>query len=171
MCIVCIVFGKDYRQYTFSMGSHSSNNQRWPNRMCKVLVIDPLMWLFTVTVPRLDKDDSYLSHGERKGEGREAVDSPLPPSPLLPVPMHRQQGGHVPRWRRIGRGRRKGDGGSGRSTASLPSPFSSAPDAKDMSHLYLIVQRWLWTITSEDQAQELYPFDLANVGYCYCVNP
>jgi len=99
MCIVCIVFGKDYRQYTFSMGSHSSNNQRWPNRMCKVLVIDPLMWLFTVTVPRLDKDDSYLSHGERKGEGREAVDSPLPPSPLLPVPMHRQQGGHVPRWR------------------------------------------------------------------------
>jgi len=90
MCVVCIVFGKDYRQYTFRMGSHSSNKQRWSDRMGKVLVLDPLMWLFTVTVSQLHKDDSYLSHGGRERGGRQWIPSPcatsgegdMPPSPL-----------------------------------------------------------------------------------------
>jgi len=41
----------------------------------------------------------------------------------------------------------------------------------DSRHLYLFVELWLWTIPSassaEDQGQELYLFELADVAYCY----
>jgi len=43
----------------------------------------------------------------------------------------------------------RGGEGEGREAVAYPLPpfpLPSPPHAKDMSHLYLIVERWLWTI-------------------------
>jgi len=68
----------------------------------------------------------------------------------------------------MGRGRR-GEGGSGGSTAFLPSPFPSPYEGYESSlsnHGTVTVNNHI-----RGSRQELYPFDLANVTYCYYVNP